>query len=52
MLPLALVSQWNSTFFFTFSLIIEGTSEKVLQFIMPFKSIKDKNLIELEMYVE
>jgi hypothetical protein len=30
--------------FFTFSLIIEGTTEKVLQFIMPLKSIYSKNL--------
>ncbi len=29
--------------FFAFSLIIEGTTEKVLQFIMTFKSIYDKN---------
>jgi hypothetical protein len=30
--------------FFAFSLIIEGTTEKVLQFIMPLKSIYNKNL--------
>jgi hypothetical protein len=30
--------EWNSTFF-AFSLIVEGTTEKVLQFIMPLKSI-------------
>ncbi len=30
--------------FFAFSLIIEGTTEKVLQFTMPLKSINDKNL--------
>ncbi len=30
--------------FFAFSLIIEGTTEKVLQFIMPQKSISDQNL--------
>jgi hypothetical protein len=28
---------------FAFSLIIEGTTEKVLQFIMPLKSIYNKN---------
>jgi hypothetical protein len=35
--------QWNSTFL-AFSLIIEGATEKVLQFIMPLKSIHNKNL--------
>jgi hypothetical protein len=30
--------------FFAFSLIIEGATEKVLQFIMPVKSIYNKNL--------
>jgi hypothetical protein len=30
--------------FFAFSLIIEGTTEKVLQFIMPLKSIYNQNL--------
>ncbi len=30
--------EWNSTFF-AFSLIIEGTTEKVLQVIMPLKTI-------------
>ncbi len=30
--------------FFTFSLIIDGTTDKVLQFIMPFWSIYNKNL--------
>ncbi len=30
--------------FFTFSLIIEGTTEKVLQFIIPLKSIYNENL--------
>jgi hypothetical protein len=30
--------------FFAFSLIIEGATEKVLQFIMPLKSIYNKNL--------
>jgi hypothetical protein len=29
---------------FEFSLIIEGTTEKVLQFTMPLKSINSKNL--------
>jgi hypothetical protein len=29
--------------FFAFSLIIEGTTEKVLQFIMPLKSIYSRN---------
>jgi hypothetical protein len=29
---------------FAFSLIIEGTTEKVLQFILPLKSIYNKNL--------
>ncbi len=37
---------------FAFWLIIEGTTEKVLQFIMQFKSIYNKNLgfIEQNMY--
>jgi hypothetical protein len=30
--------------FFAFSIIIEGTTEKVLQFIMPLESIYNKNL--------
>jgi len=34
--------QWDSVFF-AFSLIIEGTTEKVLQFIMPLKSIYSRN---------
>jgi hypothetical protein len=34
--------QWNSTFF-AFSLIIEGTTEKVLQFIMLLKTIYNGN---------
>jgi hypothetical protein len=34
---------WNSTFF-AVSLIIEGTKEKVLQFIMPLKSVFNQNL--------
>jgi hypothetical protein len=29
---------------FAFSLMIEGTTEKVLQFMMPLKSIYNKNL--------
>jgi hypothetical protein len=29
--------------FFAFSLIIEGTTEKVLKFIMPLKSIHNRN---------
>ncbi len=34
------VRQWQwSSMFFAFSLIIEGTTEKVLQFLMPLKSI-------------
>jgi hypothetical protein len=36
------VNQWNSGFF-AFLLIIEGTTEKVLQFIMPLKSIYKRN---------
>jgi hypothetical protein len=31
-------------YFFAFSWIIEGTTEKVLQFIMPLESIFNKNL--------
>jgi hypothetical protein len=44
-------SQWNSTSF-AFSIIIEGATEKVMQFLMPLKSIYNKNLgfIEQEMY--
>ncbi len=38
-----IVLEWNSTFF-EFSLIIEGSTEKVLQFIMPLKSVYNKNL--------
>ncbi len=30
--------------FCAFSLVIEGTAEKALQFIMPIKSIYNKNL--------
>jgi hypothetical protein len=38
--------------FFAFSIIIEGTTEKVLQFIMPFKSRYNHNIgfIEQKMY--
>ncbi len=38
---------------FAFSLLIEGTTEKVLQFIMPLKSIYNKNLgfIKQKMYI-
>jgi hypothetical protein len=32
---------------FAFSLIIEGTTEKVLQYIMPLKSIYNKTLVLL-----
>jgi hypothetical protein len=32
---------------FAFSFIIQGTTEKVLQFIMPLKSIYEKNLVLL-----
>jgi hypothetical protein len=44
--------QWNSTFF-AFSIIIEGTTENVKQFIMPLKSIYNKNFgfIEKKMYL-
>ncbi len=38
MLSLFLINQRNSTLF-AFSLFIEGTTEKVLQFIMPLKVI-------------
>ena len=43
--------QWISMFF-AFSIIIEGTTEKVLQFIMPLKSLYKQNLglIEQKMY--
>ncbi len=44
-------TQRNSTFF-AFSLITEGATEKVLQFIMPLKSIYNKNpgFVEQKMY--
>jgi hypothetical protein len=40
--------------FLAFSWIIEATTEKVLQFTMPFKSIYSKNigLIEQKMFFE
>ncbi len=41
---LGYLSKWNSTFFFAFSLIIEGTTEMLLQLIMWLKSIYNKNL--------
>ncbi len=34
--------EWNSTFF-TFPLIIEGATEKVLKFRMPLKSVDNRN---------
>ncbi len=36
-------NQWNSAFL-TFSFIIEGASEKVLQYLMPTEPIYKKNL--------
>jgi hypothetical protein len=42
---LQFVIQFNGTArFFTFSLVIEGTTEKVLQFKMPVSSIYNQNL--------
>ena len=43
-----------SSTFFAFSLSIEGTTEKVLQFIMPLKSIYNRNFgfIEQKMNLE
>jgi hypothetical protein len=41
--PLKGPGQWNSTFF-AFSLIEEGITEKVLQFMMPLKSIYSQNI--------
>jgi hypothetical protein len=38
----------GTTDFFPFSLIISGATEKVLQFMMPFKSIYNKNLGSVE----
>jgi hypothetical protein len=37
-----MTAKWNSAVF-EFSLIIEGTTEKVLQFIMPLASIYGRN---------
>jgi hypothetical protein len=38
---------------FAFSVLIEGTTEKVLQFIMPLKSMYNRNFgfIEQKMYI-
>ncbi len=47
------VNIYNGTaHFFAFSLIIEGTTENVLQFMMPFQSIYNRNFgfIEQKMY--
>jgi hypothetical protein len=38
------VARNGTAHFFAFSLIIEGATEKMLQFIMPVKSIYNKNL--------
>ncbi len=46
----ACFTKWNSMFF-AFSLIIEGTTEKVLQFIMSLKSIYNENLLFIEQKV-
>ncbi len=43
-------SQWQSTFF-AFSLIIEGATEKVLQFLMLIMSIFNQNLGFIELCV-
>jgi hypothetical protein len=42
----------GTTHFYALSLIAEGTTEKVLQFIMPLKPINNQNLgfIEQKMY--
>ncbi len=44
-------NEWKPAFF-ALSLIIVGTTEKALQFIMPLKSIYNKNLgfVEQKMY--
>jgi hypothetical protein len=34
----------GTAWFFAFKLIIEGTTEKVLQFVMPLQSIYNQNL--------
>ncbi len=47
MIGALVISQWNNKFF-EFSLIIEGTTEKVLQFIMRLLSIYNKNLSFIE----
>jgi hypothetical protein len=46
------ILQMEQHIFFAFSLIIEGATEKMLQFIMPHKSSHNKNLgfIEQKMY--
>ncbi len=48
---LELYDQWNSTFF-AFSLIIEGTTEKVFHFIKPLESIYNRSFgfIDQKMY--
>jgi hypothetical protein len=53
-LPWAKQHKRNSVFFFTFSSIIEGTSKKVLQFLMPLEPIYNKNFYfnELNVYYE
>jgi hypothetical protein len=38
--------QWNSTFF-AFSLIVEGTIEKALKFIMPLSQFTTETLVSL-----
>jgi hypothetical protein len=45
------IKQWNSTFF-AFSLIIEGATEKVLQFMRPVQSIYNLNLGFIEQKIE
>jgi hypothetical protein len=51
LINLTFFPEWKSAFF-TFLLIIEGTAEKVFQFIIPFKSAYNKNLgfIEQKMF--
>ncbi len=46
-----MTAKWNGTFF-AFSSIIEGATEKVLQFMMTLKSIYNRNfgLIEQKVY--
>jgi len=43
-------NQWNRMFF-AFSLIIEGATERVLQFIMPLKPICNRNFGFIEQKV-